>query len=154
MPAKIRVGECSPLELLSYLNSIIPSEVLKKGAQLLIPQPLVTAPLLSGLGTSVVLSDGKPDQSFLDMMDTTRGESLRGIAAGCTDRFTKRKGQKSSADRLANPMVALQSSPGGGKSTVLDFAALLSVHRQWDSFCSDADHGPHIEYQRARIYHI
>lgn len=74
---------------------------------------------------------------FISHLRESRGPSLKAIADGFSKRMSMRaKGGDSY--RLANPLVALQSSPGGGKSTVLDCAALLSARGLWSTFSNDS----------------
>ena len=113
----------------------------KQGLALHQPRSLTShVPQLSGIEMSSLLaSTADIPVGFIDRLEEVRGPSLRAIAAGITDRLNARV-KASAADatyRFLNPLVALQSSPGGGKSTVLDCAALLSTHGLWSTFCKD-----------------
>lgn len=73
-----------------------------------------------------------------------RGDTISGVAGGLTVRMKKRIKYGSPTcvgpDRHLNPLVAIQSSPGGGKTAALDAVALLSSKGLWDErSCADAD---------------
>jgi len=122
---------------------------LKRGQQLLRPRSLTgDVPQLSGLVLKPLMEENAPlPPMFLPHLTSVRKSSLCGIADG----FVKRKqlhatkppasdATQAVADdevRTVNPLVALQSSPGGGKSTVLDCAAIASLHGLWHAFCDD-----------------
>ena len=111
---------------------------LKRGPDLHQPRSLMHhVPQLSGIEMETLLvSSAELPASFIDCLQEVRGLTLASIAAGVAERMRKQAGRNSTY-HLANPLVALQSSPGGGKSTVLDCAALLSVRGLWSKFCDD-----------------
>jgi hypothetical protein len=111
--------------LLASIQRVVPPEYLKRGNALLVPRPLTGGqPQLSGLQLGDVMASGAPlPAGFIEDLKAVRGSSLRAIAAGWTARMRARDNKKRLShqrNRLINPLVALQSSPGGGKSTVLD----------------------------------
>jgi hypothetical protein len=129
-------------QLLLALVRTRAGEHYKQGVALHEPRALTPhVPQLSGADmASLVLSNTELPTSFIDRLEEVRGPSLRAIAMGFAERMHKR-GDASPAGstyRLLNPLVALQSSPGGGKSTVLDCTALLSTHGIWSAFCKDS----------------
>jgi hypothetical protein len=129
--------------LLASIQRAVPPELLKRGDALLVPRSLTDGKQqLSGLNLGDVMAGSASlPARFMEDLDAGRNSSFREIAAGMTTRMHERatataaEGQR---NRLLNPLVALQSSPGGGKSTVLDCAALLCTHDLWPRFCSDA----------------
>jgi len=129
----------SPEGLLASLDACVPAEARRRGTQLLQPRRLTTTPFLSGMTMSQAYTSTETAQTFIQHVEPVRGNSLRSIADG----FLKRKSRRSSAgesasDRLVNPIVALQSAPGGGKSAMLDTAALLSAQSLWtEQYCPD-----------------
>jgi len=128
--------------LLASIQRAVPSEHLKRGDALLVPRSLTSrTPQLSGLNLGdVMASSASLPEGFINDLKDVRETSLREIAAGWSTRMRARARETTQGARirLKNPLVALQSSPGGGKSTVLDCAALLCTHDLWSHFCSDA----------------
>ena len=126
---------------MALLDAFVPAEALRRGAQLLQPRCLTTTPFLSGMTVSEAHTTKDVAQTFIRDVGSVRGESLRDVAAA----FAEREGLKaragaSAGDRLANPLVALQSAPGGGKSAMLDTAGLLSAHGLWtEEHCEDEE---------------
>lgn len=71
-------------------------------------------------------------RGFIRDMKTVRGGTLRAIAAGFKERKDLRlKAAPDPVDFLGNPLVALQSAPGGGKSAMLDTVGLMSARSLW-----------------------
>lgn len=106
------------------------------------PALIDRTPQLSGLRLGDYMSGAEPlPAAFLHDLKDTRRASLREFADGFVYRKNKRASETPDGARirLHNPLVVLQSAPGGGKSTVLDAAAILSTHGLWSTFCSDAD---------------
>lgn len=131
---------------LASIYRAVPRDYLKRGDELCAPAPLTDAvPQLSGIVLSDVMASiaaaPLPD-GFLDDIDATRGQALRMMAdtfaTRLRDRFNASAHGCEPALRTLNPLVAVQSAPGGGKRTLLDCAALLSARGMWSRFCSDA----------------
>jgi len=152
--AGLHLDATNDATLLASIRRLVPPKHLKRGDELFIPRALTGwAPQLSGVVLKDVIDSksAPPAHVIVDMKDI-RGSSLRAIAAGFAERMRARAGAgtgkrrraranasgAAAAIRLDNPLVALQSAPGGGKSSVLDCAALLSTHGIWHHFCSDA----------------
>lgn len=112
---------------------------MKQGLELHQPRALThDVPQLSGVTMAMLLDrNAQLPAGFVDILQETRGPSLKAIVDGFSERMSKR-GTADSSYRLVNPLVALQSSPGGGKSTVLDCAALLSTRGLWSTFSNDS----------------
>lgn len=79
-------------------------------------------------------------ESMLAVTSTVRGVTLRDIASGWAERRERRATSITPGhlNRLDNPLVALRSAPGGGKSSMLDVLGVLSAHALWDAdLCPD-----------------
>ena len=119
----------------------MPAEARRRGAQLLRPHCLTEKPFLSGTKVKEAYASNEIAQAFVEHVEPVRKETLRAIAAAFVERKVMRGGVAASArDRLVNPLVALQSAPGGGKSAMLDTAALMSAHGLWtEEHCQDEE---------------
>lgn len=124
-----------PVErLLGDVLGKIRTKSLKAPEEIHIPKLLNTKRLLSGSRT---LNESKL------AIDARRATITRAAAS-----FTKRKGLHMEMlkdglvpnKRLDNPLSALQSSPGGGKSTLLDMVGQLSSRAAWTpDLCHDEE---------------
>lgn len=117
----------SPESLLASIQALIPQHM-KQGADLVMSPARLThgIPLLTGLEVHAV-----PAHQLVS--ETHRAETMSAMAAAFVQRATHKH-----TNRLLNPLAALQSAPGGGKSTVLDIAAVLSSRQAWSAqLCGD-----------------
>ena len=112
---------------------------IKSKDRLCIPHVLTATPLLNGKDPELC----SPPE-LLELSKHTRGESLNAVADGMAIRMALHdkaiKAGKMPNTRFSNPLVAVQSSPGGGKSTFLDIIGRICATASWDDeLCPDKD---------------
>lgn len=105
------------------------------------PRYLTAERFLSGARVGEAHASAEAATTFINDADESRRASLCSLTHGLADRVKLRaNAPRRPDDRLLNPLSALQSAPGGGKSTFLDLLAALSAWGQWDTrFCDDTD---------------
>lgn len=118
----------------------MPTGALRCGAQLLQPQYLTITPFLSGMTIAEASASQGRARRFVHDIKPVRGNTAKEVAAAFVKRKVQRAGAGRPQERKANPLVGLQSAPGGGKSAMLDTLGLLSSHGLWsDDLCPDAE---------------
>jgi len=133
----------SPAALLQFVYACVPADKRQQGPALLHPRVLNDRPLLSGV--PIIDAYARPDvaaaRSFIDAdLDSSRADTVMKVAAGFTDRLQQRAAAATATERTRNPVVALQSAPGGGKSAMLDVLGLMSARSLWsERDCENAE---------------
>lgn len=131
-PAVTLLDVSSAKALLASLRALMPAHALRKGTQLLQPRTLTITPFLSGTSVQEASESVDAAREFLHDVEPVRGATAKAISDAFTTRMTKRaKAGSNPKERQANPLVALQSAPGGGKSAMLDTLALMSSKGLW-----------------------
>jgi hypothetical protein len=140
-----RLDVASPESLVSWLAAHLPEEARRpqKWIKNPVPVPRILGSMRFLFGKAVHDVYGSPEaaREFWQEVEPVRGSTARAIADGFTWRVKRRTMAElpgSLTDRLANPLIGLQSAPGGGKTAMLDTLGLLSAHRMWnEDLCPD-----------------
>jgi hypothetical protein len=132
--------DCSSSEaLLASLDACLLPEARQSAAEMLQPRLLTSQSFLFGRTMDdAYLPCPEAAQAVWKEAKLIRGDTARAVAGGFAERMRRRAETSASTDRLVNPLVALQSAPGGGKSAMLDLLGLLSARSMWsDDLCPD-----------------
>ena len=121
----------SPEKMYASLRLLVPADALRKGPQLLQPRCLTITPFLSGVTVGQASASLDDARNFLHDVEPVRGQSVAAAGAAFALRRKNRAKAANPHERQINPLVALQSSPGGGKSAMLDTLALMSSKGLW-----------------------
>ena len=127
----------SPEKMYASLRLLVPARALRNGHQLLQPRCLTSTPFLSGVTVGQASASLEDARNFLHDMEPVRGQSVAAAGAAFALRRKNRAKASNPKERQMNPLVALQSAPGGGKSAMLDTLALMSSKGLWmEHHCS------------------
>lgn len=140
-PLPMPPGASGARQILTLLDAQLPHFYRRNWLD---PRPLVSSLFLSGMRSHEAYASPAAARSFVEGVQAVRRVTLVDIAAGFTDRRKKRArccnptAGTEKRDRVNNPLVAMQSAPGGGKSSLLDLLSVMSVHGLWDAdLCPD-----------------
>lgn len=131
-------------ELLASLDACLITEARRSQLKdLARPRTLTTDAFLFGMSVAEAHESGETAKEFVEDGARVREDTIRAVADFFSARMLRRASAKGPADpsnRLCNPLVALQSAPGGGKSALLDTIGVLSARGLWDQLlCADKD---------------
>ena len=123
------------------LRLLKPAHALRNGQQPLQPRCLTSTPFLSGVTVGQASASLDDALKFLRDVEPVRGQSVAAVGAAFALRRENRAKASNPQERQMNPLVALQSAPGGGKSAMLDTLALMSSKGLWTQHHCGGDVG-------------